>query len=999
MDTICYPQCSAVQLFACLGMMAMSEESASWSVAALLRSYRRAAGLTQEQLAERAGLSARGISDLERDEQRVPRRETLDLLVRALDLDRADRATLERAIRQRRARGQPVTPAQEQSAPPAAPTAALPTGMLSVLIADVRGYSAFTHQHGDAAGARLALRFTGLAEEVIATAGGQVVEVRGDEVLGVFTSAHGALRAATGLVARCAEEATADLPLRAGVGVDAGEPIAVPGGYRGEAVNTAARLCAQAGPGEVLASEVVVGLARRVEGLVYQDRGALTLKGLSRPVRTWLVRTGGDTEEHAPPTVAARMAATLAAGFDLLPVEYQQVVRLAQDRYQISVTPLQALAGGWSGAMVYLVNVSCQNPERLEHFVLKLDRKNEKAQANETRRHDAAMRLSPPDFAAQHLARMAFEPVEADGALGIFYSIAGQSLHHYRTIGAYEGQSQVETIFAHVYPYLLSDWNAARTFTHMAHPSALLEQWLSFRLKPGSHIEAFLETVCRVPSGIAGFLIRGSIFPNPLAYARTPEWWGAVRPLDVMVGLQHGDLNTNNMLIKFAKSGDAVEGYYLIDFAQFKDQMPLVFDLRYLEMSYLLLRQSQLSFAKVADLIARLGEADTLDAQQVPIDVAGLCGVIGATRRAYANWIDDHHASLHDDLWGQFWLAGVAAGLCYCYKPGLDNEQRMSGLVYAAANLKRYAVLFGVPTPSEGQQLYGATQVGPNTATGSPSLASAGQSPPNLPAQGTAFIGRETELSSLTALLSDRHNRLVTIVAPGGMGKTRLALEAAGQLQRAFPQGVYFVALDRLSSADLIVQAVAEALPISLSSKEDPKSRIVGYLQDKATLLVMDNFEHVLDGAVFVQDLLGSAPRVQILATSRAKLNLMSETLFTIEGLLVDEISPERNSALQLFAQSAWRARPGFALDSAVAPAVTRICRMVDGMPLAIVLAAAWIDTLSVDEIAAEIEKSIDILETELRDVSDRQRSVRAVIESSWNQVDASAQDLLKRLA
>ena len=112
----------------------------------------------------------------------------------------------------------------------------------------------------------------------------------------------------------------------------------------------------------------------------------------------------------------------------------------------------------------------------------------------------------------------------------------------------------------------------------------------------------------------------------------------------------------------------------------------------------------------------------------------------------------------------------------------------------------------------------------------------------------------------------------------------------------------------------------------------------------------------------------------------------------------MDEANLEKNSAIQLFAQSARRTQPGFELNDAVLPAVARICRMVDGMPLAIVLAAAWTDTLSAREIAAEIEKSIDILETERRDVPDRQHSVRAVIQSSWNQVDASAQDLLQRL-
>ena len=269
----------------------------------------------------------------------------------------------------------------------------------------------------------------------------------------------------------------------------------------------------------------------------------------------------------------------------------------------------------------------------------------------------------------------------------------------------------------------------------------------------------------------------------------------------------------------------------------------------------------------------------------------------------------------------------------------------------------------------------------------------------NLPTQLTAFLGREAELASLNKLLSDPSNRLVTIVAPGGMGKTRLSLEAARQMIPSFRQGIYFVALDRITSADLIVQAVADVLPISLSSNEDPKSRILDYLRDKKILFVMDNFEHVLEGATFLRDILTASPQVQILASSRVKLNLMGETVFNIEGLTVDEHNLEKNSAMQLFLQSAKQTQPTFELNDTVLPDVTKICHTVDGMPLAIVLAAAWIDTLSVDEIASEIEQSIDLLETEKRDVPDRQRSVRAVIESSWHQVDASAQNLLKRLS
>jgi predicted ATPase/class 3 adenylate cyclase len=607
-------------------------------------------------------------------------------------------------------------------------------------------------------------------------------------------------------------------------------------------------------------------------------------------------------------------------------------------------------------------------------------------------------------------------------------------------------------------------------------------------------------------------------------------------------------------------------------------------------MSYLTLAMSQVSFVKAVDLILHLTESTELDPRRAPIEMAGVSAVVTSARLAFDRWIAEYHPSLQDDLWGQYWLAGVAAGLAYCHKSGQAEEQRLAGLIYAAANLKRYNASFSISLPTDVELLYAEGQSGSNTNkplkfqrkdapsqnlpsgtvtflftdiesstklsqqypeqmpallarhheilnqaitahngftfeitgdsfavafhnasdaleavleiqralykkawspapikvrmgihtgaaelqdtvnserySGYTTLATAqrimsaghgGQillsqitadllrdklpadthlvdmrerrlrdiaqpvhlyqitTPDlpsefaplttaevfnhNLPTQLTPFLGRETELASLNTLLSNTNNRLITLVAPGGMGKTRLSLEAAGQMIQAFPQGIYFVALDRINSADLIVQAVAEVLPISLSSNEDPKSRILDYLKDKKILLVMDNFEHILDGAAFVQDLLKAAPQVQILASSRARLNLMGETVFNIEGLTLGDRTPQRNSAVLLFVQSARQMQPGFELNDAVSPAVTRVCRLVDGMPLAIVLAAAWIDTLSVDEIASEIETSIDMLETEKRDVPGRQRSVRAVIESSWNQVDTAVQDLLKRLS
>src|SRR5262249_30767516 len=156
----------------------------------------------------------------------------------------------------------------------------------------------------------------------------------------------------------------------------------------------------------------------------------------------------------------------------------------------------------------------------------------------------------------------------------IFYTIAGQSLHRYRTLAAYERQSQIETIFAQTYHAVLSEWNAARTFRQAVQPTELLQAWLGFRLKPGNQIEKFFETSLNVPPGLAGLLIQGDIFPNPLAYALQPGWWGAARPLDAAIGLQHGDLNTGNILVQFAPDEQTLDGYYLIDFALFREGQP-----------------------------------------------------------------------------------------------------------------------------------------------------------------------------------------------------------------------------------------------------------------------------------------------------------------------------------------------------------------------------------------------------------------------------------------
>ena len=251
----------------------------------LLRRTRLAAGLTQERLAERASLSVRAISDLERGVKRAPQHYTVQRLAEALEMSDDDRAALEGTIGRRRG-----------------PAPCSPSPVQTFLVTDIRGYTAFTHARGDEAAARLTSRFAELVGQVVARWGGEVIEVRGDEVLARFASARGALRASLDVQQELGQrtEQDASLPLCAGVGLDAGEAVPVEGGYRGGALNLAARLCSLAGPGEVFASEGVIHLARAMEDLVDLDRGEVKLKGLPEPARLIQVTRVGEVPTDVP---------------------------------------------------------------------------------------------------------------------------------------------------------------------------------------------------------------------------------------------------------------------------------------------------------------------------------------------------------------------------------------------------------------------------------------------------------------------------------------------------------------------------------------------------------------------------------------------------------------------------------------------------------------------------------------------------------------------------
>jgi predicted ATPase/DNA-binding CsgD family transcriptional regulator len=272
----------------------------------------------------------------------------------------------------------------------------------------------------------------------------------------------------------------------------------------------------------------------------------------------------------------------------------------------------------------------------------------------------------------------------------------------------------------------------------------------------------------------------------------------------------------------------------------------------------------------------------------------------------------------------------------------------------------------------------------------------------NLPSQPTSFIGREKELAEVAALLADPNCRLLTLVGAGGMGKTRLAIQAAADQHPHFADGIYFVPLAPVSSPHLLPAAIAEALQISFFRSEDPRIQIVRYLSQKHLLLVMDNFEHLLDGARLLAELLQAAPNLKILVTSRERLNLQEEWLLSLDGLSYPTASfadaLENYSAIQLFIQRARQVKTHFSLDEN-AVAVLSICRHVEGMPLGLELAASWLHRMSCQQIVAQMTHNPDFLTTSLRNVPERHRSLRLVFEQSWNLLSDEEQKVLTDLS
>lgn len=265
--------------------------------------------------------------------------------------------------------------------------------------------------------------------------------------------------------------------------------------------------------------------------------------------------------------------------------------------------------------------------------------------------------------------------------------------------------------------------------------------------------------------------------------------------------------------------------------------------------------------------------------------------------------------------------------------------------------------------------------------------------------QPTPFVNRRDELAEIARLLADPACRLLTLIGPAGIGKTRLALEAV--LRKGFAQGAHFASLAAVTSADLLLSTIANAIGFSFYGG-NAREQLLDYLRDKELLLILDDCEQLHEGKALIADMLQVTPRLQILATSEARLGLRGECAFTIQGLAYPEneevAEAGRYAAVRLFLQCARKVKPDFALTAEERPYVIRICRMLEGMPLGIELATPWLAMVTAKEVAEEIEHNLDFLVTPIASTS-QHNSLRAAFEHSWKILAAQERQALATLS
>jgi predicted ATPase/DNA-binding SARP family transcriptional activator len=279
----------------------------------------------------------------------------------------------------------------------------------------------------------------------------------------------------------------------------------------------------------------------------------------------------------------------------------------------------------------------------------------------------------------------------------------------------------------------------------------------------------------------------------------------------------------------------------------------------------------------------------------------------------------------------------------------------------------------------------------------------------NLPPPLSPLVGRKKELDQISRFLADPQVRLVTILGPGGIGKTRLAMEAAAAQLNAYADGVWFVSLAPIDPANFtdsshaVITAIAGALNLALHGADTPRNQVLSHVQNKEMLLVFDSFEHLLPAADLISELLRYSPQLKAVVTSRERLNLKEEWLCFLlglrtpaQGMAVSDLMDY--GAIRLFCRLASKVQPRFDLETESA-AVTSICHLVEGMPLGIELAANWARLISCQTIAEEIARQTDFLAAPLRNVPERHRSMRAVFDQSWRLLSKAEKTALQRLS
>src|SRR6266702_3433206 len=287
-----------------------------------------------------------------------------------------------------------------------------------------------------------------------------------------------------------------------------------------------------------------------------------------------------------------------------------------------------------------------------------------------------------------------------------------------------------------------------------------------------------------------------------------------------------------------------------------------------------------------------------------------------------------------------------------------------------------------------------------------PPLKTLDSSPNNLPLQPTPFIGREKEVNAVQPLLLRDEVRLLTLTGPGGTGKTRLGLQVAAQLSDHFADGVFFVNLAPISDSTFVVPAIAQTLDLKETGEQPLQDLLQASLQDRQLLLLLDNFEQVLGAAEHVADLLAACPRLKVLVTSRFVLHVRGEQEFAVPPLAVpnpthvpDLVALSQYEAVALFISRAQAVKPDFQVTHANALAVAVICAHLDGLPLAIELAAARVKLLPPQALLARLGKRLAVLTSRERDRPSRQQTLRNTIAWSYHLLDAEEQRLFRRLS